>query len=467
MDLGECGGIRKKKQPPPVGKPLIGTSRQRGTREDRTLGKVTLRLSAGDAEETDGDIDLVPACRSAERGVALRGMMVEGIDAQPAVATRFDVSADRLGLPCSKDLERLAFECPEMRFLDALSQGTGRMPYGRARNLLRRYLADEDRMTTATFEALRQRGMIEIRSDSRGRWTLVGAVRPTLYALMTTVRGDSTWGVCGTLSVAHWRHLESAGARLYVTRGPDSGLPVFRLRGDVREEVPFRRVTQPPSRIVACSSSLEEMRGAFAEHGFESLDERAHDRQWFQPLCADWSDSAPPSEFDWLLLRYTDPDTGRHRLHSLRSGVPGSYRYRHVRNERWATWMAYDSCVRHFESLHPGLAPWPLSYHAEARALWVPARMRLPLILERAMVACSGGPPEKRRLLRDRLAVAGRLRVRTDDGVLIGIFDLNYSDFLPADSPRWWLKYQHVPSVVAESIAARLGCRLDDVGAPT
>jgi hypothetical protein len=435
------------------------------------LGTARLRLAVGNAEQAEGDVALVPACHSAERGVAVRGMTVTGLDQRPAVASELDIQPHQLGGDSIPDLARIPLECPEMRFLDALAQGTGQMSYGRARNLMRRYLENHrDRTTTATFESLRQRGMLEIRADSRGRWTTVGAVRPTIYALSMRIGEDSTWGVCGTLSLDHWRQLANTGAKLFVARDQATSLPVFRLRGSIAESGPFELERSPPTTIAMCSASLDELREAFGSRGFEPLGERAQDREWFQPLCADWSGSPPPAEDDWVLLRYTDPDTGSHRLHSLRNGQPGEHRYRHVRNERWATWITYDACVRQQERLHPsllrGVAPWPLSYHSETHSVWVPARMRLPLILERALVACSGAPPSWARLVRAPAPTERRLRGRTVSGAFVGDFDMNYSDFLQADSPRLWLQYQHVPAEVVDILKNRLGCRLDEIGDP-
>ena len=430
------------------------------------LGTAKLRLAVESAEQAEGNISLIPAWQSKDRRLEIQGMVVTGLDERPTTSALLDVPPHLLGGDSVPDLERMPLECPEMRFLDALSQGTGRMSYGRARRIMRRYLNKRDQTTTATFEALRQRGMLEIRSDSRGRWTTVGSVRPTLYALSMTVGGDSTWGICGTLRLGHWKELTNTGAKLFVARDQTTGLPVFRLRGSVTASGTFDLQRSQPTTIAKCSASLDELRRAMASRGFEALDGRAQDCEWFQPTCADWRESGPPTVYDWVLLRYTDPDTGSHRLHSLRSGQPGEHRYRHVRNERWATWMAYDSCVRHIETFLPGVAPWPLSYHSRTRSVWVPARMRLPLILERALVACSGAPPARARMVRDTAPTESRLRGCTVGGAIVGDFDRNYSDFLPVDFPRVWLEYRHVPADVVDILTHRLGCRLDEIGDP-
>lgn len=440
------------------------------TPEGRTLGTTNLRLAIGTTEPANGDIELVPVCRPAHGRLAIQGMAVNGKTSRPELPTLLDVGVGRLGLALPISFAKSALDCPEVRFLDALAKVSGKMSYGRACNVLRRYLADQmrdigtrvPRTVTATFQALRQRGMLELQSDSRGRWTTVGAVRPALYALSISVGGDEIWGVSGTLNLEDWRHLFATGAEIFVTHESETSLPVLRLRGAVSDPGRFEIYSRPPAAELAeCSSSLKEIGDSFSSRGFEALDERAHDREWFRPQGADWRDSTPPRDFDWVLLRYTDPDTGRHRLHSLRSGV-GEHRYRHVRNERWATWMAYDSCVRHFDKYLPGVAPWPLSYHSMTHSLWIPERMRLPLILERALVACSGAPPAKVMLVRDPQGSGRFLRGCTESMAFKGTFDPNYDKFLPADAARSWLEYRYIPRLLVETVADRLGCRVDD-----
>jgi len=90
--------------------------------------------------------------------------------------------------------------------------------------------------------------------------------------------------------------------------------------------------------------------------------------------------------------------------------------------------------------------------------------MRLPLILERALVACSGAPPGRVRMIREQHPDSFRLRGVTAGGAPVGSFDPNYSEHLPTDYPRLWLEYEQVPSEVAMVVSQRLGCRLDEIG---
>lgn len=430
------------------------------------LGSVRLRLAVGDDRQIDGPVDLTPFCGQNQSTV--RGMMVRSPELDPSYTSRFEILPFLLGEQVSKTRP----ECAEARFLDALAHGSGRMPYGRARSILRRYLdADREfsRSTTSTFEALRQRGMLEIRSDPRGRWTAIGAVPPTLYRLPFDVGGAPVWGVCGTVRLAQWAQLSRSNGQIWSRHLSSKSLPVVRLRGASVALEGFTNAETPPTAIASCSSSLAEIVAALGARGFESKDSRADDYEWFRPASGDWSPSEYHHTFDWSLLRYTDPETRSHKLHSLRSDIAGEVRYRHVRNERWATWIAYDSCVRNLAAKHPkleGIAPWPLSYDSRKRSLWTPARMRLPLILERSLVACSGSPPGTSRLVRDTDPShrdPKSLRALSLDE-FVGFFDRNYAEFIPENEPRVWLEYQHVPRELVALVANKLGCRITEVG---
>jgi hypothetical protein len=92
--------------------------------------------------------------------------------------------------------------------------------------------------------------------------------------------------------------------------------------------------------------------------------------------------------------------------------------------------------------------------------VWLPARIGLPVALERALVLCSGALPLEFELARSDALVDGRLPLflRTGAGAKVQVSPV-YHDMANGK----WLVYQWVPEAVAAVVADKLGARLDIV----
>ena len=101
--------------------------------------------------------------------------------------------------------------------------------------------------------------------------------------------------------------------------------------------------------------------------------------------------------------------------------------------------------------------PWPIHYDSIGRDVWLPARLRPPAVLERALVLCSGRGPEVNFLSDGGRAGDRRLAVDPRHGRLVGSVSLVYEKFLPGH----WLRYGWVPFDLASKVAGLLACSLE------
>jgi hypothetical protein len=437
--------------------------------QERTLRVAAVDLPLGGVA---APIGLDRAGSSTSATPLLCGMTLNPEPPEPAVPRPIALRPSDLGDPLP-DLDWFQPR-PVLRFLDALAQSSARgLPYGVARDRLRRYLIASNLTTSLpdVFRELRRQGHIEVVTDHRGRWESIAKVPPMLWRLAAAVDGRPVWGVTGTLAFRHWQALRQAAFSAYVQRGTEDSFPTVRLLGPLPSniaEVGFRVSKSTCLSIAGFSTSLPELRGTFAG-GYPTLPERARDSvECFSPNDAKWHEGqgqivkAP----DWTLLRYTDPDTGVHSLRTLRHASPDRTEHWHVRDERWGTWIAYDASARFFDDVLKSrgqaatpIAPWPLHYDEHRFQLWVPRRMSFPYVLERALVAASGESPHAYRLSRED--DPPQLWGRSDLGTPIGPFNGVYDRLLPPGEPRWWLAYPCVPRALADMVAQKLGCRIE------
>ena len=137
----------------------------------------------------------------------------------------------------------------------------------------------------------------------------------------------------------------------------------------------------------------------------------------------------------------------------------GSSRYSHVRDSRWGVWISQLAFAEMLKTRYGrnDAFPWPVHYDSASRDVWIPARLRPPAVLERAMSLCMGTGPDVHflgdaRRLGDRL-----LLVDQRSGRMVGSCSPVYEKFLPGH----WLRYSWVPVNLAGKLAGLLGCALE------
>ena len=110
---------------------------------------------------------------------------------------------------------------------------------------------------------------------------------------------------------------------------------------------------------------------------------------------------------------------------------------------------------------NPIACPWPLPYSKTDGSVWLPARMKPPLVIERALCLCSGSGP--RQILAD-------IENDEDDNFIklvethnnrhvVGRVSSVYTEMAKGT----WLQYQWVPEELAAVLASNLGCELSEV----
>jgi len=434
---------------------------------DRTHS-LTLRVDREDfLPHADGGVGLSPAGGTTTEGQRLSGMRLLDVEGNPqALVEALTIPPDRLGGLLNKerwlaDLYSLA----EAQFLDSIAQGGGGvLRYDKAKRRLREYLDRTGRTQTVpeVLRQLRRRGHIEVRTDTRGRWIGVARVPPTLYSVPLRTGDDEfeVWGVTGTLSFAHWNSLTGLGQERRCRTRSDDPLPVIRILGAlgaVGEE--FTISTLPVGALLSFSLSAEDLANQWGDCGFEELQEGPAPIRQFKPQYAGWGGvDGPTNQFKWSLLLTRDPQTEVHPLYSLRSNREEVVRYRFIPDRRWGMWFAYYAAISHY---FPDEA-WPLLYQGDTHSVWLPAKMDVPLTIERALIAAGGGPPIELKLSRVQHGEAQGLLATTPQGVVIGPLHLFYDALLPDQRTSRWLEYQFVAPALALLVAQKLGASIHE-----
>lgn len=443
------------------------------------IGHVWLRVAATGGVQTGvGLFRLGPRGERASRDDGLLGVLHPvRADASEYKAPEFRV---RLGWePAAHRIAEFT-KLPAVLFLDALAQRTS-MPYGVARDLLRRLLPPAQD-APGILRDLRSRGFLEIEADGKGHWVCVHSVPPLLVLLpVVGMDGCRIAAITGSLRLAHWRKvldLDGSGGAAYSDFSVSSAhIPPVRVATSRVEGL--RRLTDAcgltfaPSQgaaIAAWSAGLSEARSETLGRGVESIGAGSEGVQRFIANSAEFHFSSsgvsltPGPTFQ--LFRMPDNDTRRHQLFVLgHRADDGRARYSFVADSKWGIWIALSSFAE-FVRAHYAVedaSPWPFPYARFSRTLWLPARINLPTTLERALVLCSGADPMRERFygtMREDCLVLSR----TADGRTMATVSKVFSGMVPAD-PSWatWLGYQWVPPEVAALVADRLGGQVREI----
>lgn len=373
------------------------------------------------------------------------------------------------------DLEQPIEDLGIAKFLNSLGR-LGTVAYAAARDELRRHCVDADPMPL--LMDLRARGCLEIQADAKGHVVCVHSVVPSLYELPISLTGFAVAGVAGTLTLPQWARLRACNELLVSAAGQGRGfLPAVRVAAESLDKIRhagkamgFQFSTAPATSIATWSGSIEDARQTFVRDGWEHFATKLSNLQrmrWHsaQLVAAGTEQMTIDREIGAQLFRFDDPQAWPLQLYAL--GIRdqgGNSRYSHIHDSRWGAWISVLAFARLMYEKYgrPDALPWPFPYDPKTRDLWLPARMRPPAVLERALCLCSGGSAEVHLLTTDD-AMSDRLPMLGHDGRAIGFASTVYAGFFPAH----WLRFRDVPIEVASIVASRLGGSPDSIASTT
>jgi hypothetical protein len=155
------------------------------------------------------------------------------------------------------------------------------------------------------------------------------------------------------------------------------------------------------------------------------------------------------------LFRFDDPSVPSLQVHVLGTiDADGATRYSFIHDSRWGVWLSQSAFARMVREMfgRTDAYPWPVHYDPAARELWIPARIKPPVVIERALTLCSGGGPRVA-ILEGQLDGNDLVLQRQRTGTIAGIASQVYEGFVPGA----WMCYEWVPPEVATRVAALLG----------
>jgi hypothetical protein len=356
------------------------------------------------------------------------------------------------------------------QFLDALA-ARGSISYGSAKAQLSRLIGGTNPIST--LMDLRARGCLEIETDGKGHFLRVHCVAPSLYGLPANQDGLPLFGVSGTLRLAQWKLLQANASFMVTTTEPVEGLlPALHITAvdlhSVRDEcsaMGFMFAPSPALDVARWAGSLRQAREAAELRGAEAVfAELGH----LHRLKADSARFVPvieprmsiDRECGAQLFRFDDPQANALQLYVL--GLrreDGTSRYSHVPDSRWGVWISQLAFAEMLKDKHgrDDAFPWPLHYDSQSRNVWVPARLRPPTVIERALALCSGMGPAVHFLSSLNDAGGGSHVIDGRDGSVVGAISPVYREFVPG----YWLRYRWIPEETAQHVAGLLGCNLE------
>ncbi len=390
-----------------------------------------------------------------------------------------DTGAEFSGYPQTgyfdDDLDQPIEDTGVAKFLNSLGR-LGTIAYASARDELRRHCVDSDPMPL--LMDLRARGYLEIQSDAKGHVVRVHSVAPSLYELPMSLTGFAVAGVAGTLTLPQWTQLRASDELMVSAGNQGRGLlPAVRVAAESLDKIRhaakalrFQFSTAPGTSIAIWSGSIEDARKTFVRDGWEHFATRLsnlHRMKWHsaQLVAVGSEQMTIDREIGAQLFRFDDPQAWPLQLYAL--GIrdqAGNSRYSHIHDSRWGAWISVLAFARlmHDKYERSDALPWPFPYDPKTRDLWLPARMRPPSVLERALCLCSGAGAEVQ-FLETGEAINDRLPMLGQNCRAIGFVSPVYEGFFPAH----WLRFRDVPVEVASTVASRLGGTLDSIASTT
>ena len=437
----------------------------------RELASVTLRVASDNGQHISlgREFSLDRQGHPQGTGAGLRGSLAgDVLEAKATALVLPPVEVDLLGDKLHP-LGVLKMDSnPATLFLDSLARH-GSMAWGTAKEQMARLLA----RVGGTMQAdkvlldLRCRGHLEIATNSRGHFTRIHAVHPAIYALPMSRAGVAVHTILGSLSRSQWRALyEKVGVGAIHQPASATGLlPAWRIVGCTPADIEriaatcnMHSLDAQALCVATWAATCDEVRVDVEQGAVESVGALEHHPQRFHPGTGCFHTMehlAPCSDCD--LFRMDDRDIEGGRVYVLATRQEGRSRYGFIRDSRWGIWIAMHAFARWVKQHHciNDACPWPLPYSARARVLFLPARMSLPVVLERALVLCSGMAPEVVQTT-ERIVDGRCVIVRQADGKSIAAVSQVYNGMAAGK----WLLYRSVPPEVAQMIASKLGASL-------
>jgi len=438
---------------------------------NRTLASVTLRIAPESGEQVSlgKDFSLDPQGRPQASLAGLRGTLADTLR-HPTLANpgSVPVPMDVLGSPVHALLVAKQACHPAALFLDSLAQA-GSMAYGTAREQLGRLLANSSQAVRPdqVLLDLRCRGHVEIETSVKGHLVRIHVVPPALYRLPMDAGGRMAYGILGTPTQQHWRSLfNQLEPGAIHCNSPAAGLlPAWRIlasdEGSIAQAAHVVGMSHLPvqsAHVASWAATCDDVHRQVEAGAVESIGALEHHPQRLHTGSGCFKDAStlvPQSACD--LFRMEDRDITGARVYVLAARKDGGTRYGFVRDSRWGVWIAlraFGSFLMAACSINDA-CPWPIPYSAKDRTVYLPARISLPIVLERALVLCSGQGPDV--VEANGHCVAGKLIViRQSDGKSLVATSRVYDDMATGR----WLAYRSVPAEVAAMVAGKLGAIL-------
>lgn len=352
-------------------------------------------------------------------------------------------------------------------FLDRLAL-SGSLDYGVARDFLRRLMQSQKVNKEPIFILLelRRLGHLELSTTQRGHTVSVHAVKPTLYSLPSMSFDKPIWAIAGTLRLDHWKLIsnEKNAWNIHCLNRSDKELCSWILHiVDQREakiaceRIGFEFNNLAAVKIAEWSGNLNSFEAVTFHNTMESIGSVQDRAMRFNASKGVFS--APCNGNIWELWKARDLDTRVDDVYVLAHQSKGQYAF--VRDSGWAKWLAIDKFAS-WASKYPGLEdiyPLPINYDSKSRTVWIPARVGLPIIMERALVMCSGLSPDVLTLQRYKQdqPTARILLSLSEDLPPI----LSSNPFYKDMAKGKWLAFHCVPEHIAQTVARKLGAILD------
>lgn len=381
----------------------------------------------------------------------------------------FSCKIEEIGNLSNRDIKRNdIYE----EFLDRLAQ-TGSLDYGTARDLLRRLLQSHDLKSEPIYILLKLRrlGHLELEKSTRGHTVRVHAIRPTLYSLPIFCSGKAIWGISGTLRLEHWKLISSECCvwSLYSSTPNDDLFKQKRLliHDNVAalnscEKIGFQFTKMPSINIAEWAADLEEFKKGCFSNTMESIGNSEENSMRFQVSKGIFTRNPSGKIHDiWELWKAKDLDIRMEDVHVLANH--SSYAF--VRDSSWAKWLAINEFALKMSREHTsleGVYPPPIPYDAKSGRLFIPARIGLPSILERAVISCSGCEPDLMLFKRSKDNSIPKDKIGLCHG-LSSTLVVNVNNFYFEMAEGRWFVYHYVPEFIVLLVSKKLGAVIDFV----